>query len=177
MFIPTSPFFCSRSKKRHRPGSLDSVQLSAQSELRRQSLYLAKGLIAKEDLVTLQEESHAEVAAGYLLGPFESEGEVSAHLDTHDWSLSPRFVLRQGEEQKVRVIDDFKMSAVNKAFSSSSYLELQDTDYTVGLLRFVSGASRPRSCESAAAGWHDPRGRMVPRDGQQASPSRENVGP
>ena len=37
-----SPLF----SKRHRPGSLDSVQLSAQSELRRQSLYLAKGLIA-----------------------------------------------------------------------------------------------------------------------------------
>ena len=124
--------------KRRRPGSLDSVQLSAQSELRRQSLYLTKGLTAKEDLATLKEESHAEVAAGYLLGPFESEEEVSAHLGTHDWSLSPRFVLRQGEEQKVRVIDDFKMSAVNKAFSSSSYLELQDTDYTVGLLRFVS---------------------------------------
>ena len=85
-----SPLF----SKRHRPGSLDFVQLSAQSKLRRQSLYLTKGLIAKEDLVTLQEESHAEVAAGYLLGPFKSEGEVSAHLGTHDWSLSPRFVLR-----------------------------------------------------------------------------------
>ena len=36
-----SPLF----SKRHRPGSLDPVQLSAQSELRRQSLYLTKGLM------------------------------------------------------------------------------------------------------------------------------------
>ena len=128
-----SPLF----SKRHRPESLDSVQLSAQAELRRQSLYLTKGLIAKEDLVTLQEESHAEVAAGYLLVLSRVRGKCQ-----RIWALtigrSPRFALRQGEEQKVRVTDDFKMSAVNKAFSSSSYLELQDTDYTVGLLRFVS---------------------------------------
>ena len=59
-------------------------------------------------------------------------------LGTASWSLSPRFLLRQGEDAKIRIIDDLKASSVKQAFGSSSYLELQDTDFTVGLLRFIS---------------------------------------
>ena len=58
-------------------------------------------------------------------------------LGTASWPLSPRFLLRQGEDAKIRIID-LKASSVNQAFGSSSYLELQDTDFTVGLLRFIS---------------------------------------
>ena len=64
-----------------------------------------------------------------MLGPFHEEKEVSSALGTSQWSLSPRFLLRQGEEGKVRVIDDLKASGVNQAFGSSSYLALQDTVY------------------------------------------------
>ena len=77
-------------------------------------------------------ETSAEVEAGFMTGPRRSEQEVSALLGTEHWSLSPM------EDSKVRVIDDLKASAVNQAFSSSSYLDLQDTDFTVGLLRFIS---------------------------------------
>ena len=73
-----------------------------------------------------------------MTGPYHSENEVTAKLGTEQWSLSLRFLLRQGEDNKVRIIDDLKASAVNQAFASSSYLDLQDTDFTVGLLRFVS---------------------------------------
>ncbi|CAE7927895.1 unnamed protein product [Symbiodinium necroappetens] len=79
-----------------------------------------------------------EIEAGYLLGPFSSVEEVSKFLGCQCWSLSPRFLLRQGEDGKVRVIDDFSASAVNQSFESHSHLVLQDTDFTVGLLRFLS---------------------------------------
>ena len=93
-----------------------------------------------DEVATLLRESAAEVEAGYLQGPLHSQEEVSAAVGTDAWSLAPRFAFRQGEEAKVRVIDDFKMSAVNRAFGSTSYLALQDTDFTVGLLRFVGRA-------------------------------------
>ena len=55
-------------------------------------------------------------------------------------SLSAQCFLRTCllEEGKVRIIDDLKASGVNQEFSSSSYLALQDIDYTVALLRFVA---------------------------------------
>ena len=53
-------------------------------------------------------------------------------------SLNRRFCLYRGEERKIRVIDNYKDSGVNAAFSSSSYLALQDTDFIVGFLRFCS---------------------------------------
>ncbi|CAE7247552.1 unnamed protein product [Symbiodinium sp. CCMP2456] len=93
----------------------------------------------------MKAETAEEVAAGFLTGPYRSEREVSDLLQTDDWSLSPRFLLRQGEDSKIRIIDDFKMSAVNRAFGSSSFLELQDTDYAVGLLRFLSRVLQDRS--------------------------------
>lgn len=124
--------------KRPKPQDIDPEQLKAQATLRRQVLQQMKGLASGEDYASLKSETEAEVAAGFMSGPFHSEQEVSAELGTDDWSLSPRFLLRQGEDSKVRIIDDFKMSAVNRAFGSTSFLELQDTDYAVGLLRFIS---------------------------------------
>lgn len=52
------------------------------------------------------------------------------------WSLSKRFVLYQGEDRKIRVVDNYRDSGVNAAFALSSYLALQDTDFGVGFLRF-----------------------------------------
>ena len=97
-----------------------------------------RGVLDPSDLKDLAEETASEVQAGFMTGPYRSEGEVSAQLGTSVWSLSPRFLLRQGEEGKIRIIDDLKSSAVNQAFGASSYLDLQDTDFTVGLLRFIS---------------------------------------
>ncbi|CAE7265681.1 unnamed protein product, partial [Symbiodinium sp. CCMP2456] len=124
--------------KRPKPQDIDPEQLKAQAMLRRQVLQQMKGLASGEDYASMKSETEAEVAAGFMSGPFHSEQEVSSELGTDDWSLSTRFLLRQGEDSKVRIIDDFKMSAVNRAFGSTSFLELQDTDYAVGLLRFIS---------------------------------------
>ena len=126
--------------KRHKPATISPDQLSAQSSIRREALRAMRGPVETRDLDDLVSETAAEVEAGFMLGPFHEEKEVSSALGTSQWSLSPRFLLRQGEEGKVRVIDDLKASGVNQAFGSSSYLALQDTDYTVGLLRFVSRA-------------------------------------
>ena len=136
-----SPLF----SKRPKPKEIEPEQLRTQAALRRQSLQRMKGLTSEQDYAAMKAETAEEVAAGFLTGPYHSEREVSDILQTDDWSLSPRFLLRQGEDSKIRIIDDFKMSAVNRAFGSSSFLELQDTDYAVGLLRFLSRVLQDRS--------------------------------
>ena len=57
-------------------------------------------------------------------------------MGSEDWSLSKRFALYQGEERKIRIIDNYRDSGVNAAFTSSSYIALQDTDFVIGFLRF-----------------------------------------
>ena len=130
---PVSPLF----SKRPKPKAFDAQELEAQAPFRRQVLLESRHARDTQDVATLLQESTAEVEAGYLKGPFYAPEDVSQAVGTSAWSLSPRFALRQGEDAKVRVIDDFKTSAVNRAFGSSSYLALQDTDFTVGLLRFM----------------------------------------
>ena len=124
--------------QRPKPASISPQQLESQCVLRREALRAMRGALDPSDLKDLLEETAGEVQAGFMTGPYHSESKVTAQLGTNLWSLSPRFLLRQGEDSKVRVIDDLKASAVNQAFASSSYLDLQDTDFTVGLLRFVS---------------------------------------
>ena len=83
----------------------------------------------------LETESLSEVEAGFLQGP-HSEGDISGIVGSDDWSLSKRFALYQGEERKIRIIDNYRDSGVNAAFASSSYIALQDTDFVIGFLRF-----------------------------------------
>ena len=68
----------------------------------------------------------AEVEAGFLQGRF-TEQEITDHLGRSDWLLNPRFALHQGNEGKVRVIDDARQSALNSAYSSTVKLQLQDS--------------------------------------------------
>ena len=42
----------------------------------------------------------------------------------------------QGEERKIRIIDNYRVCGVNAAFTSTSYLALHDTDFVIGFLRF-----------------------------------------
>ena len=136
-----SPLFA----KGPRPMDLGPEQLKAQAALRRRVLQQMKGMTTEEDYKAMKAETAGEVVAGFLSGPYRSEQEVTDLLQSDAWSLSPRFLLRQGEDSKIRIIDDFKMSAVNKALGSSSFLELQDTDYAVGLLRFLSSVLQDRT--------------------------------
>ena len=123
--------------KKYAPAVMTVEQLDHQAVWKRRAM-MGKTLTEEEqeqerDLVR---ESQEEVEAGFLEGPF-TEDQLNKKLGTDRWSLTRRFCLYQGEERKIRVIDNYKDSGVNAAFSSSSYLALQDTDFIVEFLRFV----------------------------------------
>ena len=129
---PDSPLYF----KKFRPAQMTTEQLDHQACWRRRAM-TGKAISEDERLQEkdLEAESVAEVEADYLRGPLRAE-EISGLVGSDSWSLSKRFVLYQGEEQKIRVIDNYRDSGVNSAFSSSSYLALQDTDFIIGFLRF-----------------------------------------
>ena len=123
--------------KKYAPALMTVEQLDHQAAWKRRAM-MGKAITAEEteqerDLI---KESQEEVEAGFLEGPF-TEDQLNSKLGTDQWSLTRRFCLYQGEEKKIRVIDNYKDSGVNAAFSSSSYLALQDTDFIVRFLRFV----------------------------------------
>ena len=86
---------------------------------------------------TLWDETMSELDLGFLEGPYFSEKAITEQLMTDAWSMTPRFVLFQGEERKPRVIDNFKASNINDAYGSSSYLDLHDTDFLSCFLVFL----------------------------------------
>ena len=131
---PDSPLF----DKRPRHATLSEAQLLAQAQARRTVTMSSRSCVEPRDVKVLEDETQKELEAGYLQGPYHTEEEVTQALGTPFWSLNPRFALNQGEDQKVRVIDDFKASAVNQAFSSSSYLDLHDVDFTTALLKLLA---------------------------------------
>ena len=92
----------------------------------------------KEAASTLWDETMSEVELGFLEGPYYDESTVTSKLQTDDWSMTPRFILFQGEERKPRVIDNFKASNINDAYGSSSYLDLHDTDFLSCFLVFLA---------------------------------------
>ena len=130
---PTSPLYM----KKFSPATLTLEQLDNQAVWRRKALMgkpITEDEMAQE--TDMKNETMAEVQAGFLQGPFSPE-EISKRIGSEDWSLTKRFLLYQGEDRKIRIIDNYRDSAVNSAFSSSSYLALQDTDFVIGLLRFL----------------------------------------
>ncbi|CAE7039819.1 unnamed protein product [Symbiodinium sp. CCMP2456] len=129
---------CRLFPERRRPMQIHPDQLDAQAQIRREETMRRRPPSDPADSAALIDETTQEIEAGFLLGPFTSVEEVSDFLGCQCWSLSPRFLLSQGEDGKVRVIDDFSASSVNQSFESHSHLVLQDTDFTVGLLRFLS---------------------------------------
>eukprot|EP00435_Cladocopium_sp_Y103_P058430 s153_g20.t1 len=77
---------------------------------------------------------------GFIEGPFDSEAAVSEYFGHSHWSVIRRFVLVQGAEMKLRPIDDCLEAQLNQAFTSTSYLKLQDVDYVTGLSLRVAEA-------------------------------------
>ena len=124
-----------------RPMQIHPDQLDAQAQVRREETMRRQPPSDPADADALIAETAQEIEAGYLIGPFSSVEEVTRFLGCACWFLSPRFLLRQGEDGKVRVIDDFSASAVNQSFESHSHLVLQDTDFTVGLFCALSRGS------------------------------------
>ena len=122
---------------KYAPATMTVEQLDHQAVWKRRALM---GKVMTEEEVEqsadLMRESMEEVAAGFLEGPF-TEAQLTQRLGSDEWSLTKRFCLYQGEEKKIRVIDNYRDSGVNSAYASSSYLSLQDTDFIVGMLRFI----------------------------------------
>ena len=129
---PESPLYL----KKHRPAQVTTQQLDHQARWRRRAM-TGRAMTDDERAQErdLETESLSEVEAGFLQGP-HSEGDISGIVGSDDWSLSKRFALYQGEERKIRIIDNYRDSGVNAAFASSSYIALQDTDFVIGFLRF-----------------------------------------
>ena len=129
------------------PASMTEEELMASAKWRRDSIMQTTRPISKLEEDALLEATASEVEKGFLQGPY-SESEMSVLMGTECWSLNPRFVLFQGANQKVRVIDDAKQSAVNAAYSSTVKLQLQDVDYAAAM---VLGAMREAGRSSAEA--------------------------
>ena len=85
-----------------------------------------------------------EVAQGWVSGPFWSESEVTAALETDQWLCTRRFPVIQGP--KVRVIDDCLQSGVNSAYTAFNKLRLMDADAFISLvLLILQVADKPGS--------------------------------
>ena len=114
------------------PASMTEDELVNSAKWRRNSLMRATRALSKPEEDALIEATALEVEKGFLQGPCTEE-EMSVLMGTDGWSLNLRFVLFQGSNQKVRVIDDAKESAVNSAYSSTVKLQLQDVDYAAAM--------------------------------------------
>ena len=119
------------------PATMDAVELLESAEWRRRSL-MTESYNNRED--TKQEDVHdatmQEMSLGHLQGPC-CEQEVSNHFASPQWLLTPRFVLYQGANRKVRAIDDCKRSGLNSSFSSNFLLEVEDVDALAGVVATI----------------------------------------
>ena len=123
-----------------KPASLTEDQLRSSAIWRRKATLARKLVVDPLHIDHLIEATNAELDMGFLEGPFKSEAEVAAHLGSSNWSLVRRFVLVQGAEMKLRPIDDCLEAQINHAFTSTSYLKLQDVDYITGMALKVATA-------------------------------------
>ncbi len=93
-----------------------------------------------EHIDHLLEVIQEDLDLGFLEGPFYDEQEVSTFLGRDDGSAIRRFMLVQRAEMKLRPIDDCLEAQLNFAYTSTSYLKLQDVDYIAGLALKLAAA-------------------------------------
>ena len=116
-----------------------------ETDLRDTAVWRRKALIQKrrenldkDHAKHLETTADEEISLDFLEGPYWSEGEVSQRLGHEKWCLVRRFVLVQGAELKLRPIDDALECQLNQAFTSKSYLKLQDIDFVVGFAMTIA---------------------------------------
>ena len=102
----------------------------------------------------LEQTAQEELDMGFMEGPFVSEREVTEHLGHSNWMVIRRFVLVQGAELKLRPIDDCLEAQLNRGFTSTSYLKLQDIDYVVGLSLRIAEAVVSGKQKHGTGNWH-----------------------
>ena len=122
------------------PASMTEDELFQSAMWRRQGIMAGSRRLTQLEESALIEATAVEVEKGFLQGPY-TEAEMTVLLGTESWSLNPRFVLFQGANNKVRVIDDAKQSSVNAAYSSTVKLQLQDVDYAAAMVVEMTRAS------------------------------------
>lgn len=129
---------------------------STREQLETEALWRRKALMTQPcDVDTfefLDEQTQAEVTAGFLQGPF-SEEQISAQLGRCDWVLNPRFLLMQGQgpQKKPRIIDDCKKSGLNNSFTSVERLQLQDFDFVVAVTKLLGSCVKDGQVTMALA--------------------------
>ena len=130
-----------------------------EEDLRRSAIWRRKAMLARvhtcdpAHVKHLLETTEEELSLGFLEGPFFDEKQVTEFLGRDDWSLIRRFVLVQGAEGKLRPIDGCLEAQLNLAYTSTSYLKLQDVDYVSGLaLKIASAVSGGRQ-KSGSGRW------------------------
>ena len=126
-----------------RPATTSSDELLVSSVWRRKAIQGASQEMDAAQQKDFHDASLAEVAKGHLHGPLE-EHQVSSALGSNDWLFSPRFAVYQGEEKKVRHIDDCKRSGRNSAFTVNFKLELLDIDSLAAGMPFGSSCRGDR---------------------------------
>ena len=136
-----------------KPATLTEEDLRSSAVWRRRAILSRVHQSDPEHIDHLLEATQEELNLGFLEGPFYSEQEVTSFLGRDDWSVIRRFVLVQGAEMKLRPIDDCLEAHLNCAFSSTSYLKLQDVDYIAGLALRLSGAVHGGSQFSGSGLW------------------------
>ena len=122
-----------------KPATVSAEELLSSAVWRRKVLM---GASSKTEFDGAQQDDlHAatmkEVDLGHLFGPY-SEAEMTEFFGTDRWLYNPRFILYQGEERKVRAIDDCKRSGLNESFTTVFKLELYDVDTLACLLAALS---------------------------------------
>ena len=136
-----------------KPASMTQSDLESTSAWRRKAMLARVPVVDPSHIDHLIETTNEELSLGFLEGPFFSEDEVTRHLGRSDWSLVRRFVLVQGAEGKLRPIDDCLEAQLNFAYTSTSYLKLQDVDYISGLALKIAAAVSKGHSKSDENAW------------------------
>ena len=120
-----------------KPAEYSVEELRKTAEWRRQVIMRTPSETTELQENDLKQATDKEVELGHLAGPL-SECQVTADLGSSDWLLNPRFILYQGEEQKVRPIDDCSRSGLNGSYTTNFRLELFDSDTLASVLAVIS---------------------------------------
>ena len=123
-----------------KPATLTEDSLRSSAVWRRRSVVGRRHELDPDHIDHLVEATNEELELGFMEGPFSSEAAVSDYIGHDRWSVIRRFVLVQGAEKKLRPIDDCLEAQLNFAYTSTSYLKLQDVDYVVGLGMCIADA-------------------------------------
>ena len=108
------------------PASITEDELTRTAKWRRQAIMASSRRMKSVRRERIARGHDGRGASGVPgRGPY-TEDEMTVLMGSEAWTLNPRFVLFQGANNKVRVIDDAKQGAVNAAYSSTVKLQLQD---------------------------------------------------